>query len=233
VDARDKRGHDEFGIRMALNRHAPFMQTAVSFPRGWATIGHGALQTGDCPMRGFLALIGFLAIVGAIAAAVYFFGGFYSVGGTAEEPAFVKWALVNVRQASISRQATERPPASFDSQAAVQAGAKAFSERGCVNCHGAPGVEWAKWSEGLRPDPPDLKEIVPDRQPRELFWVVQNGINTTGMPSFKLAGVEDPEIWNIVAFIKKLPIVSEQDYKSWTARPAGAPATSPSAAPPP
>jgi mono/diheme cytochrome c family protein len=181
-------------------------------------------------MRGFLALIGFLAVVGAIAAAVYFFGGFYSVAGTAEEPAFVKQVLINVRQASVSRQATERPPASLDTPASVQAGAKAYSARGCTNCHGAPGVEWQKWSEGLRPDPPDLKEIVPDRQPRELFWVVQNGINMTGMPSFKLAGVDDPEIWNIVAFLKKLPTVSEQDYKSWTAT---APATSPAPAPPP
>jgi mono/diheme cytochrome c family protein len=186
-------------------------------------------------MRGFLALIGFLAIVAGIAAAVFFFGGFYSVAGTAEEPALVKQALVSVRQASINRQATAQPPSGYDTPAAVQAGAKAYSERGCVNCHGAPGVEWAKWSEGLRPDPPDLKEIVPDLQPRELFWVVQNGINMTGMPSFKLAGVGDPEIWNIVAFIKKLPTVTEQDYKSWTAGPAGAPATSPApgAAPPP
>ena len=187
-------------------------------------------------MRGFLAFIGFLAIVVGIAAAAFFFGGFYSVAGTQEDPGLVKWALVNIRQASISRQATERPPASFDTPTAVQAGAKAFSERGCVNCHGAPGVEWAKWSEGLRPDPPDLKEVVPDREPRELFWVVKNGINMTGMPSFKLAGIDDPEIWNIVAFLKKLPTVTEQDYKSWTASgaaPTAAPATPPSPAPAP
>jgi len=31
----------------------------------------------------FLAFIGFVAIVVAVAAAVYFFGGFYSVAGTA------------------------------------------------------------------------------------------------------------------------------------------------------
>jgi len=212
-------------LRFRGNRH--FFSARLRYHR------RGALQTGDCPMRGFLALIGFLAIVGAIAAAVYFFGGFYSVAGTAEEPAIVKQVLINVRKASVSKQATDQPPSGYDTPASVQAGAKAFSQRGCVNCHGAPGVEWQKWSEGLRPDPPDLKEIVPDRQPRELFWVVKNGINMTGMPSFKLAGVDDPEIWNIVAFIKKLPIVSEQDFKSWTAAPAGAPVTSPSAAPAP
>jgi hypothetical protein len=29
--------------------------------------------------------------------------------------------------------------------------------------------------------------------------------------------VADGEIWQIVAFVKKLPGVSEADYKSWTA----------------
>jgi hypothetical protein len=97
------------------------------------------------------------------------------------------------------------------------AGARAYAARGCVYCHGGPGAEWAKFSEGLRPDPPDLKDIVKSRQPSHLFWVVKNGINMTGMPSFALAGVPDQEIWQIVAFLKKLPEVSDADYKSWTA----------------
>ena len=66
----------------------------------------------------------------------------------------------------------------------MQAGAKAFAARGCANCHGAPGVAWAKFSEGLRPDPPDLKDIAGELEPRELFYVIKNGINMTGMPSF-------------------------------------------------
>src|SRR2546422_4172870 len=112
-----------------------------------------------------LSVIGAVAILIAIAAAVYFFGGFYSVAATEAEPAPVAWALVQVRQASVQRHATEQPPATFNDPAAVQAGARAYTARGCTNCHGAPGVEWAKFSEGLRPDPPDLKEIVNDRTP--------------------------------------------------------------------
>jgi mono/diheme cytochrome c family protein len=87
--------------------------------------------------------------------------------------------------------------------------------RGCTNCHGGPGVEWQKFSEGLRPDPPDLKDVVPNREPRHLFWVVKNGINMTGMPSFGATGVPDPELWSIVAFLKKLPDVKEEDFKKW------------------
>jgi mono/diheme cytochrome c family protein len=165
-----------------------------------------------------LALIGALAIVVAVAAGVYFFGGFYSVAATQEDPAAVKWALLNVRTASISRHATDAPPIPLDNPTNIQAGAKAFQARGCWNCHGAPGVEWAKFSEGLQPDPPDLKDVVKDRRPNELFWVIKNGINMTGMPSFGKIEVPDQEIWTIVAFLKKLPSVSEADYKSWTGK---------------
>ena len=165
-----------------------------------------------------LAFIGALAIIVAIVAAVYFFGGFYSVAGTQDDPAPVKWALTNVRTASINRHATDAPPIPLDNPANIQAGAKAFQARGCWNCHGAPGVEWAKFSEGLRPDPPDLKDVVNERRPNELFWVIKNGINMTGMPSLEKAEVPDQEIWTIVAFLKKLPNVSEADYKSWTGK---------------
>src|SRR5690348_1439707 len=131
-----------------------------------------------------LAPIGALAIIVGGAAAVFFFRGFFSVAATHPEPAPVSWALVKVRMASVDHNATQSPPGGFDSPEKVQAGAKAFATRGCTNCHGGPGVEWQKFSEGLRPDPPDLKEIVPHREPRHLFWVIKNGINMTGMPSF-------------------------------------------------
>jgi len=163
-----------------------------------------------------LAVIGALGIIGAIAAAVFFFGGFYNISATEQDPGPVAWALIHVRQAAIDRHAKDTPPASLNDPATVQAGARAFAERGCVNCHGGPGAQWAKFSEGLNPSPPDLKDVVPDRQPRELFWVVKNGIKMTGMPSFGTVGVPDQEIWLIVGFLKKLPSVSEADFKAWS-----------------
>jgi mono/diheme cytochrome c family protein len=172
-----------------------------------------------------LAAIGALGIVLAVLAGAFFFGGFYSVAGTSEDPGIVKWALTKVRSASITRHATDRAPGNLADAATVQAGARQFMERGCVNCHGAPGVEWAKFSEGMHPDPPDLKELVEERSPEQLFWVVKNGINMTGMPSFSAIGVGDDDIWKIVAFAKQLPHVSEADYKAWTSGSAPAAAT--------
>jgi Cytochrome C oxidase, cbb3-type, subunit III len=164
----------------------------------------------------FLAIIGALAIVVAIAAAVFFFGGFFNIAATEQDPGPVAWVLVHAREASIARHATVTPPGSLDDPATVKAGARAFAERGCTNCHGGPGVGWAKFSEGLNPGPPDLKDVVGALEPRELFWVVKNGIKMTGMPSFGAVGVPDQEVWSIVAFLKKLPTVSEADYKAWS-----------------
>ena len=163
-----------------------------------------------------LAFIGVLAIIGAVAAGVFFLGGYYNVAAKAGDPAIVASVLVHVRTASISHHATELPPATpaLTDAAVIQDGARAYATRGCVNCHGGPGADWAKFSEGLSPGPPDLKDVAPELEPRELFWVIKNGINMTGMPSFD---IPDPEAWSIVAFLKKLPIVSDADFKAWTA----------------
>src|ERR1700730_19000631 len=105
---------------------------------------------GDRLMRTLksLAFIGVLAILSAIAAVIYFFGGYYSVAGTATDSGLVTWALVHIRTASIDRHANDSSPLSLDDPAVVQAGAHAFSERGCVHCHGGPGVKWPNCSEG-------------------------------------------------------------------------------------
>jgi mono/diheme cytochrome c family protein len=163
-----------------------------------------------------LALIGALGILAAIVAAVFFFGGYFNIAATQQDPGIVAWTITQVREASISHYATDTPPANLGDPATIQAGAKAFAARGCVNCHGGPGAMWAKFSEGLNPSPPDLKDVVGGLEPRELFWVVKNGIKMTGMPSFGATGVPDPEIWSIVAFLKKLPTVSDTDFKAWT-----------------
>ncbi len=100
----------------------------------------------------FLALIGLLAVLGGIGAAAFFLDGLFSVAANNSDPDIVNWILVQVRTASIARHATDRPLGSLDDAALVPAGARAYSESGCVNCHGGPGVKPAKFSEGLNPD---------------------------------------------------------------------------------
>ena len=159
-----------------------------------------------------------LAVLCGGAAGVFFFSGFFSVAADHPDPQIVNWALVHVREASILRHATDQPPASLEDPATIRAGAQAYLQRGCVNCHGGPGLAPAAFSEGLNPAP-NLKRVVKGLAPGELFWVVKHGIKMTGMPSFgsEKPPVPDQEIWAIAAFLKKLPGVSGEQFKALSA----------------
>jgi mono/diheme cytochrome c family protein len=164
-----------------------------------------------------LAAIGLLAIVATVVAGVFFLGGYYDVSAQGEDSPIVKALLLEARTRAVRHFATDQPPGDLASPERIRAGARAFSERGCINCHGGPGVNWAKFSEGLNPGPPDLKDVAADLKAQEVFWIVKHGIRMTGMPSFTAAGVPDEDIWSIAAFVKALPKVSDADFQAWTA----------------
>jgi mono/diheme cytochrome c family protein len=134
----------------------------------------------------------------------------------------VEWLIGRVREASIERRAPTATPSNLEDPATIQAGARAFAKRGCVACHGAPGADWEPFSEGMKPDPADLKDVAKEASAGVIFWVIKNGIGMTGMPSFARIKVQDPEIWAITAFVKKFPSVSSEDYKTWTKTSAAA-----------
>jgi hypothetical protein len=118
-------------------------------------------------MRVF-AFIGIFAILAAIVAAVFFFGGFYSVAANKPDPRVVNWSLEKIRKTSIVRRTHFAAPANLDDAGMVQAGARAYSQRGCPCCYGAPGVKSPDIYKGMNPEPPDLKDVaVPS--PRSCF----------------------------------------------------------------
>src|ERR1700687_4669307 len=107
------------------------------------------------PMVAFkvLGLLGLLASLVGFGAAIFFFGGFFDVAANHPDPDIVNWALIQVRKASIARHATDQPPASLENPALVRAGARAFSQVGCINCHGGPREEQAQFFHGLKTVP--------------------------------------------------------------------------------
>ena len=79
-----------------------------------------------------------------------------------------------------ARHGARRRPISTTTET-VKAGARIYATIGCVNCHGGPpDANWAKWSEGLKPVPADLKVMAKERTAGQLFWVIRNGIKFTG-----------------------------------------------------
>ncbi|MGH9316438.1 MAG: c-type cytochrome, partial [Thermoanaerobaculia bacterium] len=52
-----------------------------------------------------------------------------------------------------------------------------------------------------------------ERPDGELFWIVSNGLRTTGMPAFGPTHKPD-EIWKIVAFLRHLPEIAPEEQKT-------------------
>ena len=68
--------------------------------------------------------------------------------------------------------------------------------------------------EGLNPPAPDLTlPRVQGRPDGELFWIVSNGIRTTGMPAFGPTHKPE-EIWKIVSLIRPLPELTAEEQKA-------------------
>ncbi len=81
----------------------------------------------------------------------------------------------------------------------------------CVVCHGAPGLNQSEIAEGLHPEPPDLAsddtQALSDGQ---IFWVITNGVTSTGMPAFEKADDADTR-WKIVSFVRHLPHLTDAE----------------------
>lgn len=81
----------------------------------------------------------------------------------------------------------------------------------CAMCHGAPGLPDSVLKQGLYPAPPKLYKEHDEWSAEEVFWITKNGIKMTGMPAYGPTH-KDEELWAIVAFLQKLPEMSEKNY---------------------
>jgi mono/diheme cytochrome c family protein len=81
----------------------------------------------------------------------------------------------------------------------------------CAICHGNDGGGDMMIGRGLYPKPPDLK--LPETQKLadgELFWIIENGVRFTGMPSFSSPGSQN-DSWKLVLFIRHLPHLTVEE----------------------
>lgn len=77
--------------------------------------------------------------------------------------------------------------------------------RSCAICHGADGHARTTIGRGMYPPAMDLTSPhVQHWKDAELFWIVQNGVRLTGMPSWK-ATLSPSDIWELADFIHDLP----------------------------
>lgn len=172
-------------------------------------------------MKTVLKLLGVVVLlIGA--ALLFIFSGFYDVSANTPDNGLIAWALQTTQSRSVHRAAESlegkvRVP-NLQDAARIRAGLIHYHQM-CATCHGAPGVKISEIGQGLNPYPPELATHTED-EPLETFWAVKNGIKMTGMPAFGVTHTDD-EIWDIVAFLQRMPKLSPQEYQA-LARQAGA-----------
>ena len=146
-------------------------------------------------------------ILGGLA---FIYSGVYDIGADSPHWGLVSRVFEIARIRSIQAHATGiAAPAGLDDQKAILMGTEHFADH-CAVCHGAPGVPKGDIANGLYPQPPDLAITAKRYTEGELFWIIKHGIKMTGMPFW--ADHSDDELWATVAFIKKLPGMTDQDY---------------------
>ena len=159
-------------------------------------------------------------IIGAVLAAtaavvvaviVVAWSGMYDVAASRGHWAIVQWFLEFGLRNSVAKRATavETPP--LDNPDLIRLGA-AYFHRGCAYCHGAPGISVNPIARDMLPSPPDLSASMRPWKERELFWIVEHGLKYTGMPGWVAPERED-EIWAVVAFLKRLPMLDARSYR--------------------
>jgi mono/diheme cytochrome c family protein len=165
-----------------------------------------------------------LALFAGGFALLYIYSGAYNVAATAPHGTAESWLYETVMQKSVRARARaiEAPP--LDDPAMIARGGQMYGDV-CESCHGGPGIILSDLARGLRPRAPDLARAAQDWKPKELFWIVKNGIKMTGMPAWGPSH-EDAELWSVVAFVTRLPDMRYEDYWSQTRGSGEHPATS-------
>ncbi|WP_276782997.1 c-type cytochrome [Thalassolituus oleivorans] len=174
----------------------------------------------------------FLIIVVAtlIGGGLFVYSGSYPMGADSPHNPFTYWVLETLRERSIARAASDiQIPDKLNTSDRLLAGGADYNDM-CAGCHLKPGKKESDFTIGLYPAPPNLtakadahghehgsdtgsKEIAIQRQ----FWIIKHGIKASGMPAWGPTH-SDERIWNMVAFLQRLPSLTPDQYQILTAR---------------
>lgn len=152
-------------------------------------------------------------IFGTLGAVAYVKLGVFNVAAAHPHSRFVEWATHDTMINSVKRRAENVPLPATVSLAQAKRGFCQY-EAHCVACHGAPAVARDQWVNGMNPQPPYLLDATRQWTPRELHWIITNGIKMTGMPAWRDT-LNGQQIDDVVAYVEAMPQMPPQAYLGW------------------
>jgi mono/diheme cytochrome c family protein len=146
----------------------------------------------------------------AAAGALFIESGYYDIGADDHHTKLVLALIEQLRDRSIEVRSRTVDVRYVMDPARIAAGAQRYAAL-CAGCHLAPGVTQSDIRPGLYPHPPNLAQE--DLQPAQrAFWVVKHGIKMSAMPAWGKT-LDDAAIWDIVAFVRKMPAMTPETYQ--------------------
>jgi mono/diheme cytochrome c family protein len=124
-----------------------------------------------------------------------------------EQPSAVeRLAARQARAMALPPGARERANPVADSTEVLEE-ARAHWADHCAGCHSNNGSGSSEMGKHMYPPAPDMRQAgTQDLSDGELFYIIQNGIRLTGMPSWGSGSSGDErDSWKLVRFIRRLP----------------------------
>ena len=156
-------------------------------------------------------------LLGALGAALFVESGLYNIGADDHHTKAVLALITQLRNRSIETRLGSIKPQLQATPAMIEAGAKHYAAL-CAGCHLAPGQFKSDLRIGLYPHPPNLAQEEM-QESRRAFWIVKHGIKMSAMPAWGKT-LDDDAIWDVVAFVRKMPNLSPEEYQQ-LAQPRG------------
>lgn len=160
----------------------------------------------------WIGVLGTLGIAAATGAAVLYSGVVDVAADTPHSP-LVYHLLEVARERAIARRSDViTPPTDLNDGERARRGAGNYAAM-CAGCHLEPGVDNSEIRLGLYPTPPDLTQSTKEDAARR-FWIIKHGIKASGMPAWSKGGMEDAAIWDLTAFLGRLPELTPEQYRA-------------------
>jgi mono/diheme cytochrome c family protein len=165
------------------------------------------IKTALTTMAGVIAV----QIIGAL---LFMLSGAYNIA--ADEPHLkpVRWMLQAGRTRAVQMRSRGLHPPNLRDAALLERGFVLY-RKNCQPCHGGPGTANEQLGRGIDPKPPPLLTASNKWDDSELFWIASHGLKLSGMPGFA-PRLSETDLWGIVAFLRRLVLLSPADYKRLT-----------------
>jgi mono/diheme cytochrome c family protein len=146
----------------------------------------------------------------AICGGLFIESGYYDIGADDHHTKWVSAILEQLRERSIEVRARTIQVPALEDPRGIAGGARRYAAL-CAGCHLAPGAAKSDIRSGLYPHPPNLaqEEVQPAQR---AFWIVKHGIKMSAMPAWSKT-LDDASIWDVVAFIRKMPAMTPERYR--------------------